>query len=111
HVAGPAGGASTVRVGREDDRARVGAPDVPARGIVDDALLARVRERLAGTVGPPSPQAIAAAVRAESQGVIGDADMLVALRELETELVGAGLLAPLLTDPEVTDVLVNAPDE
>lgn len=79
--------------------------------VVDDGLLERVRERLAGTVGAPGPGAVAAAVRAEARGVIGDSDILHALRELETELVGAGPLAPLLAAPDVTDVLVNAPDE
>ncbi|WP_182359038.1 TadA family conjugal transfer-associated ATPase [Tomitella gaofuii] len=79
--------------------------------VVDGPLLARVRERLAGSAGVPAPAAVAAAVRAEAQGVIGDADMLQALRELETELVGGGPLAPLLAAPDVSDVLVNAPDE
>jgi pilus assembly protein CpaF len=32
------------------------------------------------------------------------------LRLLQNEIVGAGPLEPLLRDPEVTDVLVNAPD-
>lgn len=92
-----------------ETRPRDGADD--ARGVVDDALLTRVRERLAGGAGEPGPEAVAAAVRAEARGVIGDTDMLRALRELETELVGAGVLAPLLADPDVTDVLVNNPQE
>ncbi len=79
--------------------------------VVDEQLLSRVRERLAGVAQSPGPAAVADAVRSEARGVIGDADMLRALRELETELVGAGPLAPLLTAPDVTDVLVNAPGE
>lgn len=84
-------------------------PGAPA--VVDAALLARVRERLAGAAQEPGPAAVAQAVREEARGVIGDADMLRALREIETELVGAGPLAPLLAEPDVTDVLVNAPGE
>src|SRR5699024_1429847 len=53
------------------------------RAVVDDQLLGRVRERLAGTTEPPGPAAVAEAVRSEARGVIGDADMLRALRELE----------------------------
>lgn len=82
---------------------------------VDAGLLQRVRERLAGAEhGAGSiagAAAVAAAVRAESLGVVGDTDMLLILRELETELTGAGVLAPLLADPCVSDVLVNGPDE
>lgn len=80
---------------------------------VDPGLLQRVRERLAsssGSVGAAgSASAVAAAVRAESSGVVGDTDMLLILRELETELTGAGILAPLLADPTVSDVVVNGP--
>jgi pilus assembly protein CpaF len=54
---------------------------------------------------------VAAAVRAESDGVLADLQVLAALRELQQELVGAGPLEPLLADPDVTDVLVSAPDQ
>jgi pilus assembly protein CpaF len=54
---------------------------------------------------------VAAAVRAESDGVLADLQVLSALRELQQELVGAGPLEPLLTDPATTDVLVSAPDQ
>ena len=75
------------------------------------ALVDRVRHRLAGTGAPVSPSAVAAAVRAESDGVLADMQVLAALRELQQELVGAGPLDPLLADPETTDVLVSAPDQ
>lgn len=82
---------------------------------VDEGLVQRVRERLAGSeqgLGPVAgAAAVAAAVRAEASGVVGDTDMLLILRELETELTGAGVLAPLLADPRVSDVVVNGPDE
>lgn len=74
-------------------------------------LLDRVRDRLTAGAAAPDSASVAAALRAESGGLLGDADLLVALRTLETELAGAGPLDPLLDDPSVTDVLVTAPDE
>lgn len=73
-------------------------------------LLDRVRERLAADGAPLRPAAVAAAIRAESGGVLGDTEVLSTLRELQTELVGAGILEPLLSAPGTTDVLVTAPD-
>ena len=73
-------------------------------------LLDRVRERLAADGAPLRPSAVAAAIRAESGGVLGDTEVLTSLRELQTELVGAGILEPLLCAPGTTDVLVTAPD-
>lgn len=74
------------------------------------SLIDRVRERLATESGPLRPSAVAAAIRAESGGVLGDAEVLTNLRVLQTELTGAGVLEPLLRDPGTTDVLVTAPD-
>ncbi|MGV9413264.1 TadA family conjugal transfer-associated ATPase [Nocardia sp. NPDC003693] len=79
-------------------------------GLVTAELLDRVRERLADGAGDPEPARVAAAIRAEAGGVLGDTDLLRALRLLQTELTGAGVLEPLLHDPEVSDVLVTAPD-
>ncbi|MEW5810816.1 MAG: TadA family conjugal transfer-associated ATPase [Actinomycetota bacterium] len=73
-------------------------------------LLDRVRERLAADGAPLRASAVAAAIRAESGGVLGDTEVLTTLRDLQTELVGAGILEPLLTAPGTTDVLVTAPD-
>lgn len=79
---------------------------------IDPDLLDRVRQRLAtdstGAVAP-SPDVIAAAIRAESGGLLGDTDLLAALRYLQTEMVGVGRLEGLLADPSVTDVLVVGP--
>ncbi|HKR51633.1 MAG TPA: TadA family conjugal transfer-associated ATPase [Pseudonocardiaceae bacterium] len=75
------------------------------------ALVDRVRHRLAADGAAVSPGAVAAAVRAESDGVLADLQVLSALRELQRELVGAGPLEPLLADPATTDVLVSAPDQ
>ena len=75
-----------------------------------DSLIDRVRERLASESSQLRPQTVAAAIRAESGGVLGDTEMLSNLRVLQTELTGAGLLEPLLCAPGTTDVLVTAPD-
>ncbi|MGW1743189.1 TadA family conjugal transfer-associated ATPase [Nocardia sp. NPDC001965] len=79
-------------------------------GVVTTELLERVRERLAGDSAEPEPARVAAAIRAEAGGMLGDTDLLRALRLLQTELTGAGVLEPLLHDPAVADVLVTAPD-
>ncbi|WP_127781804.1 TadA family conjugal transfer-associated ATPase [Rhodococcus sp. X156] len=75
-----------------------------------EELLDRVRHRLAEVPGELSPAVVAAAIRAESGGVLGDTDLLAALRMLQTELSGAGPLEGLLHEPDVADVLVTAPD-
>jgi pilus assembly protein CpaF len=77
----------------------------------DDAapLVDRVRSRLAAAGGEITQAAVAAAVRAESDGVVSDLDVLTALRVLRQEFVGAGPLDQLLRDPRTTDVLVCGP--
>lgn len=75
--------------------------------LVTPEFLDRVRTRLADSAAELTPDVIASAVRAESGGVLGDADVLAALRTLHTEMEGAGVLDGLLTDPDVTDVLVQ----
>jgi pilus assembly protein CpaF len=81
-----------------------------------DSLIDRVRERLAAEswevrgASELRPDAVAAAIRAESGGVLGDTEMLSNLRVLQTELTGAGVLEPLLCAAGTTDVLVTAPD-
>ena len=74
-------------------------------------MIDRVRERLAVETAPLRPPVVAAAIRAEAGGVLGDTEVLNSLRMLETELTGAGILEPLLRTEGVTDVLVSAPDE
>jgi pilus assembly protein CpaF len=54
---------------------------------------------------------VADAVRAEAGGVVGDTEMLSALRVVQREFLGAGVLEPLLRQAGTTDVLVNAPDD
>lgn len=74
-------------------------------------LIERVRERLASEPGPLRSAVVAAAIRAESGGILGDTEVLANLRLLQTELTGAGILEPLLRAEGTTDVLVTAPDE
>ncbi len=73
-------------------------------------LIDRVRERLAAESAPLHPNVVAAAIRAESGGVLGDTEVLSNLRMLQTELTGVGILEPLLRAEGTTDVLVTAPD-
>ncbi|MCA0144743.1 TadA family conjugal transfer-associated ATPase [Blastococcus sp. LR1] len=74
-------------------------------------LLDRVRARLAVEDAAPSRAGVAALVREEAGGLLGDADVLLAVRDAVDELAGAGPLEALLRLPGVTDVLVNGPDE
>lgn len=74
-------------------------------------LVERVRRRLAADGADISAATVADAVRAEVGGVAGHADVLDAVRQLRQELVGVGPLEELLHDPEVTDVLVTAPEQ
>lgn len=76
----------------------------------DEALLERVRSRLAADGVEPTAAVIADAIRAESSGVLGDTDLLAALRYLQTELTGAGRLEELLAEPRIADILVVGPD-
>ncbi|HEV7206762.1 MAG TPA: TadA family conjugal transfer-associated ATPase [Jatrophihabitans sp.] len=69
-------------------------------------LADRVRRRLV----VEGNGALAAAVRAESDGIVDDAVLARLHGDVDAELHGAGLLEPLLALPGVTDVLVNAPD-
>ncbi|SCE65144.1 pilus assembly protein CpaF [Micromonospora viridifaciens] len=70
-------------------------------------LAVRVRQRFAEAATPVTPAAIVSAVRAEPGAVLGDTALLRIADRVHDDLVGAGPLAPLLADPQVTDVLVN----
>ncbi|MET9301897.1 TadA family conjugal transfer-associated ATPase [Micromonospora aurantiaca] len=71
-------------------------------------LAARVRHRFAAEATSVTPAAIVSAVRAEpATAVLGDTTLLRIADRVHDDLVGAGPLAPLLADPQVTDVLVN----
>lgn len=77
---------------------------------MSSSLVERVRERLAAESVALRPTVVAAAIRAEAGGVLGDAEVLSELRVMQTELTGVGLLEPLLRAEGTTDVLVTAPD-
>lgn len=76
-----------------------------------DAVVDRVRARLASFEGPASRARVAAYVRDEAGALLDEGDLLALIRAAEDELVGAGPLEALLRRPGVTDVLVNGPDE
>jgi secretion/DNA translocation related ATPase len=74
----------------------------------DATFAARVRQRIVATTDPVTPATIVSAVRAEpTAAVLGDTAVLRIADRVHDDLVGAGPLASLLADPEVTDVLVN----
>ncbi len=72
-------------------------------GVVD-----AVRARLSLEQGGLTPARVAAALREEGRPV-GDATVLAVHEALRGDVVGAGLLDPLVRMPGVTDVLVNGP--
>lgn len=76
-----------------------------------DAIVDRVRSRLAGHDGPASRTLVAEYVRAAAGSLVDEFDLRELIRTAENELVGAGPLEPLLRQPGVTDVLVNGPDQ
>src|SRR5688500_13471274 len=68
----------------------------------------RVRQRLVETGGAPTAARVAATVQAERGGsVLGQATFARLVGRITDELGGAGPLAPLLAEEEVSDVLVN----
>jgi pilus assembly protein CpaF len=77
---------------------------------VEADLVEEVRERLARDAGDVTPHRVAEALRASGRPV-GDATVLAVHEILRRDVVGAGPLDPLLRMPDVTDVLVNGPDQ
>ncbi len=73
------------------------------------ALVGAVRTQLARSPGDLTPHRVAEVLR-EAGRPVGDATVLAVHEQLRRDVVGAGPLQPLLTDPGVTDVLVNGPD-
>lgn len=74
-------------------------------GVLDD-----VRRRLAAAPDDLTPHRVAEALRASGTPV-GDATVLAVHDLLRRDVLGAGPLEELLRLPDVTDVLVNGPDE
>jgi pilus assembly protein CpaF len=77
---------------------------------VAQETLDSVRARLATTGARPTPDRVAAALRADGR-LVGDAAVLAVVDALRRDVVGAGPLQELLQRPDVTDVLVNGPEE
>jgi pilus assembly protein CpaF len=78
----------------------------------DPDLMARIRRRLTDSAAAATQLAVLDAVRAEpARAALGGTTLLKLSGRLHDELTGAGPLAGLLTDPLVTDVVVNGPTE
>jgi pilus assembly protein CpaF len=80
---------------------------------VTAGVLSRVRNGVA-LGGPPDAGGLArlvAAAAADTGRVLGSADVLAVTARVRAELWGLGPLQPVLDRSEVTDVLVNGPDE
>ncbi len=87
----------------------VSAPDTSGAITPPFDLARRVRQRFAASGGVATPASVVSAVRAEpGVALLGDGALLRLADQVRDDLVGAGPLAPLLLDPEITDVLVNS---
>lgn len=73
-------------------------------------LLERVRGTLAAQGAEPTPTRVAAALRADG-GIFGDSIVLAVVAALRREALGAGPLDGLLSEPGITDILVNGANE
>ena len=76
---------------------------------LDPTVLDRVRAQVVAGGRAPTPGDIARALRADGVLLAAD-DLLSEAARMHGELAGAGPLTALLREPEVTDVLVTAPD-
>ncbi|MGW9523477.1 TadA family conjugal transfer-associated ATPase [Streptomyces diastaticus] len=77
--------------------------------VAEAGLLDAVRRHLAEEGAEPTEARVAQALREQGR-MLGGAEVLQTAARLRSEIAGAGPLEPLLADPEVTDVLVCAPD-
>src|SRR5690606_768664 len=80
-----------------------GGPQVSG---TDGDVVERVRRRLAVSGAEPTPHTVAEALRVEHQ-LWGTTTVLAIVEQLRGEVLGAGVLQPLLDLAGVTDVLVN----
>ncbi|CAM5418841.1 hypothetical protein Sdia_12780 [Streptomyces diastaticus subsp. diastaticus] len=77
--------------------------------VAEAGLLDAVRRHLAEEGAEPTEARVAQALREQGR-MLGGAEVLRTAARLRSEIAGAGPLEPFLADPEVTDVLVCAPD-
>ncbi|MDM8085603.1 TadA family conjugal transfer-associated ATPase [Cellulomonas cellasea] len=89
---------------------RGGPPAGPVARGADPVLLDGVRARLARHGPQPTDADVTEAVRSAG-AVLGSRALAELGAAVRAEVLGAGPLQPLLDDPHVTDVLVNAPDQ
>ena len=75
-----------------------------------DALVERVRRRLALEGWSATPASVTDALRAEGL-VLAESSIVEVVRALRTELAGLGVLEAVVGPEGVTDVLVNGPHE
>lgn len=75
----------------------------------DGHLLERVRHSLAEAGLAPTPAGVATALRSTGTA-LGNEHVLEITQRLRSEISGAGVLDDLLRAPDVSDVLVNGPD-
>ena len=75
-----------------------------------DALVERVRRRLALEGWSATPASVTDALRAEGL-VLAESSIVEVVRALRTELAGLGVLEAVVGSDGVTDVLVNGPHE
>lgn len=76
----------------------------------DPALVALARDRIVREGGAVTVDRLAQVLR-DSGVVLGSTALIQTAQLVRDELLGAGPLQPLLDDPQVTDVLVNGPDQ
>src|SRR5690625_6387740 len=79
-------------------------------GTAEPDRLAHIRTELVRAGTAPDGPRVAAAVRSVP-GLRSDAERWHLARTAGHAVTGAGVLQPLLEDPQVTDVLVNGTDE
>jgi pilus assembly protein CpaF len=87
----------------------VTGPGLGARlAATESQVVGRVRRQFAVDGVTATPAAVVTAVRQEaSTAALGDTAVLRLADQVRDQLIGAGPLAPLLADAEVTDILVN----
>lgn len=100
------------RTANGDGWRRPGTRPADAHGGPDSrrprALAAQVRHKLSVEGRAATPAAVVTALRTQAAtAVLGDGAVLRLAESVHRDLVGAGPLATLLADPDVTDVLVN----
>ncbi|WP_285728127.1 TadA family conjugal transfer-associated ATPase [Psychromicrobium xiongbiense] len=76
----------------------------------DNGFLETVRQRVIGEGQTVTGARVAEAIRASGR-LLGTSGMLAATERIRAELTGLGPLDPLVNEPGLTDIYVNAPQE